>query len=101
MHVSWCILFQKPVMPKPVEPPVPSPAEPPKGTSDVSSAVSSASKKVEDLEKELELDLENMKIDENIDTSVSNVDIGSVAYLFGFWKFSFFRENARNNVNGL
>ena len=26
---------------------------------------------VEDLEKELELDLENMKIDENIDTSVS------------------------------
>ena len=31
-----------------------------------------AKKKIEDLEDELELDLENMKLDENIDTSVSD-----------------------------
>ena len=34
-------------------------------------AMSEAAKKVEDIEKELELDLENLNIDENIDTSVS------------------------------
>ena len=32
--------------------------------------VSTTSQKVEDLEKELELDLENLNIDENVDTSV-------------------------------
>lgn len=47
-------------------PPSPKEAPPPetKPTSDPSNVV-------EDLEKELELDLENMKLDENIDTSVS------------------------------
>ena len=33
---------------------------------------------VDDIEKELELDLENMKIDENIDTSVSVVHLSDV-----------------------
>ena len=34
-------------------------------------AQSDAARNVEDIEKELELDLENLNIDENIDTSVS------------------------------
>ena len=38
---------------------------------------SEAEKKVEDLEAELELDLENVKLDDNIDTSVSTL---------GLWK---------------
>ena len=43
-------------------------ATPPVGPS---SEKSKAMQKVEDLERELELDLENVHLDENVDTSVS------------------------------
>ncbi len=57
---------------KPAQSQEEEPVSPPKTTTAAAASQDdSATNIVEDLEKELELDLENMKIDENIDTSVS------------------------------
>ena len=71
-------------MPTPVQPvkeppapkpdPTPPPAAPPVTKEEKSDAAKPLSvQDVDDLEKELELDLENVKIDDNIDTSVSTL----------------------------
>jgi hypothetical protein len=55
--------------------PVAPKTSPPKPELDVTTEAirTAAAKKVEEIEKELEEDLENMKLDENVDPSVSSI----------------------------
>ena len=64
-------LAEKSPPPREKSPPPVQKQDPPPPAATKEPEKKDAAKNVEDLEKELELDLENMKIDENIDTSVS------------------------------
>lgn len=71
MHIAptlHFLMFSQPPLDSQKQPEVqpPTPAQ-----SAADKAAAAAAKEVEDIEKELELDLDNLKIDENVDTSVS------------------------------